>query len=92
MRVVRAVEHDACLVWSVMPGSDGADGAAGSIDALMDVNSVDADGFTFIMDDAVPASPANAWVVMVGETAAADTNEAAVYVPVITRNPLNVMY
>jgi len=91
MRVVRAVEHDELYINVTAPGSDGADGASGTVEGLMDVQSVDSDGFTFVMDNA-DSSAFFAWYVMCGETAATDTNSAAAYYPTITRNPLNVMY
>jgi hypothetical protein len=69
MRVVRAVEHDEIYVNITDPAADIADGAAGGTDGLMDVSSVDSDGFTFIMDDADP-SAFFAWYVMAGEAAA----------------------
>jgi hypothetical protein len=70
MRVIRAVETDEIYINIQDPGSDGADGASGTVQGLMDVQSVDADGFSFRMDDADP-SGCFAWTVMIGEAAAA---------------------
>lgn len=91
MRVVRAVEHDELYINVTAPGSDGADGASGTVEGLMDVSSVDADGYTFVMDD-TDSSAFFATYVMVGETAATGTNEAAAYLPPMPRWSPNVMY
>ncbi len=91
MRVVRATENDELYINITDPGSDGADDAAGATDGLMDVFSVDADGFTFRMDDGDP-SGMFAWWVMVGEAAAGSTEGWGSYGPALTHTTLNQMY
>lgn len=91
MRVVRAVEHDEIYINVTAPGADGADGASGTVEGLMDISSVDSDGFTFVMDD-TDSSAFFAWYVMCGETPATDTNSAAAYLPPMPRRSPNVMY
>lgn len=76
MVVSAAVEHDA--VYANMLDTSGA------LEGLMDVKSVDSDGFTCIMDDADPAQ-AFVWYVAFGDTPAAPTGQPYVkrgeYVP-----------
>ena len=91
MRVVRAVEHDEIYINVTAPGSDGADGASGTVEGLMDVQSVDSDGFTFVMDD-TDSSAFFCWYVMCGQAAEASTNMAKAYLPPMPQWSPNVMY
>jgi hypothetical protein len=54
--VITAIEHDACYVHIKSDAT---------IDGLMDVKSIDSDGFTMVMDDADPAA-AFVWYVAFG--------------------------
>jgi hypothetical protein len=80
MRVVRAVEHDSCYINITDPAADIADDAAGALDGVMDVFSVDSDGFTFRMSDGDP-SGMFAWWVMVGEAVAGSNGARALAGP-----------
>jgi hypothetical protein len=57
--VSSAIEHDEVYV--------NLDANTGAIEALMDIKSIDSDGFTFIMDDAEP-SQTFVWYVAFGDT------------------------